>query len=208
MKTKKIIAALLAGVLAATTVVSASAVDVQLNDNTPEGTTKVYATIDGSTPGDVSYIITIPEEVSFGTLTQPESADEDSYKYCNFNVVATQIDIDAQQIVSVYLREGLENSSTFYLTQQGVENATTFTYDVYGSEVTDANIAESTPLNAKDPSEDGYFLVHFGYDAQGTAQPVTLVFNEKDLFGPTLDSIAGDYSGSLVFRSSLKEILG
>lgn len=171
MKMKKIIAALLAGALAATTVVSASA--ATLTNQNPDGSTKVTATIEGSSPGEVSYVITIPDEVSFGTLTQPEEAINDSYKYCNFQVEATELNnFEKSDAVSVYLKDGSANNDVyFYLTQE--DGNYSFVYDVYERVVNDDNIADYTPINERGvPGEYGYHLCTFTSDTQGTSQSV------------------------------------
>lgn len=207
MKTKKIFAALLAGVLAATTIVSASA--ATLTYQNPDGSTKVTAIIEGSSPGEVSYVITIPDAVSFGTLTQPEDSINDSYKYCNFQVEATELNnFKKSDAVSVYLKDGSENNDVyFYLTQE--DGNYSFVYDVYERVVNDDNIADYTPMNESGvPGEYGYHLCTFGSNTQGTLQDVTLAFNQKYLCGTDINDLAGNYSGSLVFHSSLIEILG
>lgn len=207
MKMKKITAALLAGVLAATMVVSVSAATLTYPNT--DGSTKVTATIEGITPGEVSYVITIPEEVSFGNLTQPENSIDDSYKYCNFQVEATELNnFEKNDAVSVYLKDGSESNDVyFYLAQEG--GSYRFVYDVYDCAVNDDNIADNTPINEDSvPGEYGYNLCTFNSDAQGTSQEVTLAFNQKYLCGTDINDLAGNYSGSLVFHSSLIEILG
>ncbi len=71
MKKKKIIGLALALTFAVSTTVSVSAAAPQLNDATSGGTTQVTATIDAPEPGEVSYVITIPEKVDFGTILLP-----------------------------------------------------------------------------------------------------------------------------------------
>ena len=71
----------MAAMLAATGVVSASA--ATLTNENPDSSTEVTARIEGTQPGDVSYVITIPDMVDFGTLTQPQT-DTQSNKYLNF----------------------------------------------------------------------------------------------------------------------------
>ncbi len=203
MKTKKIFAVLLAGALSATAVVSASA--ATLTGQNSDGSTEVTAIIEGGSPGEVSYVITIPDAVTFGTLTQPEN-NENSYKYCNFQVEATEINnFEKSQALSVYLKDGSENNDAyFYLTQQAVQSAAIFQYDVYERLVDDDNIADYTPMNESgDYSDYGYHLCTFTSGAQGAKQDVTLAFNQKNLYGLDLNTIAGDYSGSLVFHSTL-----
>lgn len=207
MKTKKIIAALLAATLATTAAVSASA--ATLTEQNPDGSTEVTARIEGANPGDVSYVITIPDKVDFGTLTQPET-DTDSYKYLDFDVVATELNnLEARQAVSVFLKDGTSDDGQFYLTQKDKANPFTISYNVYENVVDDTNIIDYTPMNQSgDTGEYGYHLCTFTSGAQGAVQDVTLALNQKNLFGQNLDDIAGDYSGTMVFHSALTTIGG
>ena len=189
MKTKKIISVLLAGALAATAAISVSA--AELTDNNPDGSTEVTARIEGGEPGAVSYIITIPDSVTFGNLTQPES-EVDSYIYCNFQVEATKIDIKTTQTVSVFVKDGSEKADgEFYLTQKDVESPFSLNYDMYERSFNDENSNNYTPFTA---------------GTQGQAQDVTLALNQKALYGQDLNTIAGDYSGNLVFHSALRTL--
>lgn len=61
MKTKKIISALIAGIIATTAALSASAATI--TDVTVYGSTTVSASIED--PGVVSYVITIPDTANF-----------------------------------------------------------------------------------------------------------------------------------------------
>lgn len=133
MKTKKIIAALLAGVLGTTAVVSASA--ATLTNENPDGSTEITARIEGAGPGDVSYVITIPDKVDFGTLTQPET-ETDSYKYIGFIVVATQLNFE-KGAVSVYVKDSAAADGQFYIKQKDVENPFTISYDAFERVVDD-----------------------------------------------------------------------
>lgn len=206
MKTKKIIVALLVGTLTATTVVSASA--VALTDKNPDGSTEVKARIEGSQPGDVSYIITIPEKVDFGTLSQP-TTDSDSNKYVDFDVEATKLDIEARSAVSVFVKDSSSTDGQFYLTQQNKENPFTIPYDVYTALITNDNeIGENTPVNVSDPSESGYHITTFLSNAEGKTQDITLSLNQKKLYGQNLDDIAGDYSGTMMFHTALTTLGG
>lgn len=206
MKIKKIIAALLVGTLTATTVISASA--VTLTDKNPDGSTEVKARIEGSQPGDVSYIITIPEKVDFGTLSQP-TTDADSNKYIDFDVEATKLDIEARSAVSVFVKDNVSTDGQFYLTQQDKENPFTIPYDVYTALITnDSEVGENTPVNTSEPSEFGYHITTFLSNAEGETQDVTLALNQRELYGKNLDDIAGDYSGTMMFHTALTTIGG
>ena len=64
----------------------------ELTEDEPGGQTEVKAHIDGNPiPGEVSYIITIPDVVDFGLPTRPAN-DEDSYKDVDYTVEATVIE--------------------------------------------------------------------------------------------------------------------
>lgn len=203
MKSKKIVAALLAAAMATTAAVSASA--ATLSDVNPDGSTEVTANI--VDPGNVSYTITIPDKVDFGTLTQPDSNENDSYVYRGFDVEATEINIKSGQSVSVWVKDSCSDFATdgrFCIKQKDKENPNQFQYDVFASTVDDSNIADSTAINSTaSPGKYGYFLCAFPSDAQGNKLSGTIALNQKALYGLTLSDIAGDYSGNMVFHSAL-----
>ena len=202
MKTKKIISALIAGILATTVTVSASA--VTLSNVTPDNSTEVKANI--VDPGAVSYVITIPETADFGTLTQPDSIDADHYAIYRFDVEATELNLNSNQGVTVYMKDANSTDDQFYLEQQNTETPFKISYDVYDTTVTVDNINTYDPINdTAEPGEYGYHLCTFLYDAQGKTQPVNLALNQNALYGQTLSDIAGDYSGTITFHSALFE---
>lgn len=202
MKTKKIISALIAGILATTVTVSASA--VTLSNVTPDNSTEVKANI--VDPGAVSYVITIPETADFGTLTQPDSIDADHYAIYRFDVEATELNLKSNQGVTVYMKDANSTDDQFYLEQQNTETPFKISYDVYDTTVTVDNINTYDPINdTAEPGEYGYHLCTFLYDAQGKTQPVNLALNQNALYGQTLSDIAGDYSGTITFHSALFE---
>lgn len=206
MKTRKFITALLAGVIAATATVSVSA--ATLTGEAPDGSTEVTAKIEGAGPGEVSYIITIPDKVDFGTLAQPET-DQDSYKYIGFNVVATELNnFSVRDAVSVHMKDSVSDDGQFYLTQKDSASPFKMSYDVYEHVVDDANRLDYTPMNENDAGEYGYHLCTFTSGSEGAVQDVTLALNQRKLYGQDLNTIAGDYSGTMVFHSTLTTIGG
>ena len=101
---KRWIAGALAGFLAMN-VLTVSAQD--LSNVEPAGNTEVTANVSGS--GDVTYLVSIPERVNFGTLTQPENNTQAHPAVRSFNVEAVQItglDAATQRVV-VLLKDGL-----------------------------------------------------------------------------------------------------
>lgn len=127
MKKVKFISAIMAAMLAATGVVSASA--ATLTNENPDSSTEVTARIEGTQPGDVSYVITIPDMVDFGTLTQPQT-DTQSNKYLNFDVTATELKLNDNNFVSVYIN-GQDIDDKFYITQKDATNPFKIKYDIY-----------------------------------------------------------------------------
>ncbi|MDO5124327.1 MAG: hypothetical protein Q4D44_06655 [Eubacteriales bacterium] len=202
MKTKKIISAVIAGILATTAVVSVSA--ATLTDANVDGSTEVKANI--VDPGSVSYVITIPDTADFGTLTQPESIETDNYKFYEFSVEATKLDIKSNQGVTVYMKDASSADNQFYISQKNTETPFTIAYDVYDTPVNAENIDRYEAINTTaEPGQYGYHLCTFLYGSEGETQPVTLALNQNALFGKALSDIAGDYSGTITFHSALFE---
>lgn len=191
-----------AAILAATSFMSVSA--AELTDATVDNSTAVKANIED--PGSVSYVITIPETVDFGTLTQPDSIDADHYAIYRFDVEATELNLKSNQGVTVYMKDANSTDNQFYLEQQNTETPFKISYDVYDTTVTVDNINTYDPINSTaEPGTYGYHLCTFLYDAQGRTQPVNLALNQNALYDQTLSDIAGDYSGTITFHSSLFE---
>ena len=88
MKAKKLVTLTLAAAMVAASSVSVFAAELTDTDST--GQTEVKAHISGNA-GNVSYIITIPDVIDFGELTQPEDNSTDHFKDVNYEVKATKI---------------------------------------------------------------------------------------------------------------------
>ena len=208
---RKIISALLGGILAATAAVSASAVEAtkELTDVYPDNSTEVTAKI--VNPGAVSYVITIPATADFGTLTVPENTENDNYTFYGFQVEATELNIVNGTAVSVWLKDGSSSDGQFYITQKNAPDASnpfTIEYDVYDAVVDASSLESYTPVNKTSQGANGYHLVTFAANQQGAVQDVTLALNQNALAGQDLAAIAGDYSGTIAFHSSLISLGG
>ena len=205
MKTKKIITLALAAAMACSAALSVSA--AQLTETNTSGQTEVTAHIDGTTPtpGNVSYIISIPDVVDFGALTQPENANSDSYKDVTYDVTLTEVnnfDSNAQKI-AVYVRDqnATVGNGEFKITNKA-DSTKNFTYDIY--DVLPANINETTQsINANTMSQAaGYKLCDF--TTQGDAVDGTLRLNQTQLCGYDIADIVGEYNGYMVFQSLIE----
>ena len=203
MTAKRIITIALAILLVAVSVVSASA--AQLTEDNPGGNTEVIANIKGAEPGDVTYIITIPDVVDFGTLTIPADNSSDYDKDVEYVVEATDInglDQDVQAI-SVYVKDQnatADGDRNFYIANKD-NSSIKFYYDVYNSTDT---LNESTRVNNGDFHTKGYYLTSF--DQEGQTMAGTLRFHQKQLYGQDVAEIAGDYSGYMVFFSTIESV--
>ena len=202
MKIKKLIAVLIAVVFATSSVMSVSA--AELSDVTPENSTEVTANI--VDPGSVSYVITIPATADFGTLTQPESDENDNYTFYVFQVEATELKIKSNQAVTVYMKDRDSDDNKFYISQNDVSSPFKIAYDVYDTSVNEETVANYTPINATSASgQYGYHLCTFRAGTTGSKQDVTLALNQNALYGQNIFDIAGDYSGTITFHSALVE---
>ena len=196
MKAKKILALSMAIATVATT--STAAFAAELTPSSTTGNTEVTANIQAS--GEISYIITIPDKVDFGTLTPPET-DTDSFKDVPYEVTAVNIEgLSEDQYVLIRLKDkdATEEDSQFYLTQKTSPN-TKFIYDVYNISPIENHYSPLASVSMTEPN--GYFLVAF--DKIGAKTTGTLRFNQKQLYGKDISEIAGDYSGTMVFTSSI-----
>ena len=203
MKIKKLIAVLIAVVFATSSVMSVSA--AELSDVTPENSTEVTANI--VDPGSVSYVITIPATADFGTLTQPESDENDNYTFYVFQVEATELKIKSNQAVTVYMKDRDSDDNKFYISQNEVSSPFKIAYDVYDTSVNEETVANYTPINATStPGQYGYHLCTFRAGTTGSKQDVTLALNQNALYGQNIFDIAGDYSGTITFHSALVEV--
>ena len=198
VKNRKILA--LSAVLVMVTTSSVPVGALTLNQGSNDGNTEVVAHIEDEQTGAVQYIVTVPDKVDFGILTQPET-DTDSFKDVPFKVELTSVEnLAKDQYVIVRMKDqnATEEDSQFYLTQKDSPN-TKFIYDVYNIYPIEEYYQ---PLAATAMSEpNGYFLVAF--DQVGEKCEGTLRFNQKQLYGKELSEIAGDYSGTVVFTTSI-----
>ena len=195
MKTRKILALSMAVATMVTASTAAFAAELTLSSTT--GNTEVTANIQD--PGAVNYIITIPDKVDFGTLTQPET-DTDSFKDVKFTVTATKIEnlSDKNRVaVAVKDKDATVDDDQFYITQKTSPN-TKLMYLVYDTDTigeSDNHLAEGVMGN------DEYNFAYF--KNQGQSATGTIRLNQKQLYGKNIAEIAGDYSGTMVFTSSI-----
>ena len=175
---------------------------VELTEGKPGGSTEVIASVIPNS-GDVTYIITVPDVVDFGTLTPPAS-DEDSYRDVTYTVVAEEVeglDPDSQQIM-VYVKDqnATGNERNFYIVNKSNSNMA-FSYNIYRA-VGEENLNEASRVNNGGYFTAGYYLCSF--TEGGQTLEGTLRINQRDLRDMNMADIIGDYSGYMVFYSIIE----
>ena len=195
MKARKILALSMA--LATVATASTVAFALELDQDSPKGNSEITANI--QSPGAINYTVTIPDKVDFGTLTQPET-DTDSFKDVNFEVKLTTIEnLPLRSRIAVYVKDqnATVDDDLFYITQKTSPN-TKLTYYVY-----DTSVIEDIdyPLTDGEMGADGYLLEYF--ERAGENLRGTLRLNQKQLYGKDIYEIAGDYSGYMVYTTSI-----
>jgi len=101
-------------------------------------------------------------------------------------------------LVRIKDKDATEEDGKFYLTQKTSPN-TKFIYDVYNVSPIEDYYLPFAVVPMTEPN--GYFFVAF--DKVGAKTTGTLRFNQKQLYGKDISEIAGDYSGTMVFTSSI-----
>ena len=193
---KKMLAAILTGVmLMAVLPVSAE----ELTDVVPGGTTTVEADIVDDSSGDVSYIISIPEKIDFGTLTMPEDDSVAHPKTVGFEVSAVEISgLDtATSRIAVLLKDAAAKG-TFQITGvRGTNNEKVLTYSVLNS----AGIDITTGTEYA----NGYAMAAFSAAGQTVAGSLSLEQNQL-LADKEVANWAGDYLGTINFYTTIANL--
>lgn len=208
MKTKKMITAMLLAGLTLAATVSVTAENLTNTKDTDE--TEVTARILGEDePGAVSYIVSIPDKIDFGTLVKPADAG-DSFVEIPYTVRAekiTGLDDAAHQnwYVRVQVRDktfDLDGEQQFRLTQTTASypevstGKKTLYYTICIGD-SNANVEENTNFQ----NEHGFNLAFF--HATGDEVKGKFRLNQHQLYGKDLNEYAGEYSGSAVFHTSI-----
>lgn len=205
IRRNKVIAAILSVIIAGSAAASVSAANLTNDSN--DGGAEVTAKVSGADePGNVSYIIKIPEKLDFGTLTIPDNDNTDHFKDIDFNIEAT--DVKGLQDTGWFIRVKVKDQSyamdeqeLFYINQASASypnysaGNNKFTYSFY----TNNGSLNSITDNRKD--ENGFNIAFF--NAAGQKAACRLRLNQNQLYGTELKKIAGDYSGRVIFHSSI-----
>ena len=198
---KRILPLLMIGALVCT-VMPVTASELNLTNINKAGDTAVEAEIINDTPseGDVSYIISIPEKIDFGTLTMPENGEEAHPKTVGFEVSAVEINnLDTTTSrIAVLMRDSAAGTGSFQI--QGVSETNTsklLEYTVFtasGSDITTGN-----------EYVNGYLLTAFSEAGQTTTGTLSLEQNQL-LSDMEIANWAGDYLGTINFYTTIADL--
>lgn len=180
--------------MAATMMFSATSVfATEMSNLTPEGDVDVTAKVSN---GAVSYVVSIPEAVDFGTLTQP--ADNTAA-----NIVQKPIVVEATELTGLSVGNKLvvlvqdevnRAENGFFITGQDNSNSgKKLSYDI-------VNI-DSKSISDGSLYPNGYLMCVFSNAKEQLEFNLNL--DQNQLYGVDLNSYAGSYKGTLSFYSKI-----
>lgn len=199
---KKKAAAVLAVSLMVTNVlpVFASEVDEkELTNVTPAGATAVEADILSGDSGEVSYVISIPEKIDFGTLQMPKDMLDEHVKTVGFEVSAVEINgLDTSTSrVAVLMKDSVDSKNFRLQGVSGTNNGKILSYSVLNSAGVD--ITSGTEY------ANGYAIAAFSAAGQSIGGTLSLEQNQL-LSDPEVANWAGDYLGTINFYTAIAQI--
>ncbi len=199
MNKRRMVSIVSAAAIMATAAISVSA--AELTNLSPDGDTEVKAKVLAADPGDVSYVISIPDLVDFETLQIPENTDTDHNKDKPFTVEAIEINnLDENKRVNVYVKGSTSSSGNEAFTLDQIGGSVQLTYDVYTTtDITDVTSA----LNTGVYGANGFFYVGFeeaGQKVEGTLRINQNQLKEKKDGGA---NVVGEYKGYMTFHSEI-----
>lgn len=175
----------------------------EVTDIAPAGDTPVDARI--LSDGDVSYIVSIPEKIDFGTLQMPADAATSHEKPVEFKVEAVEIEglNTNTSRVAVLMKDGTEgNTDSEKFILKGISdtnNGKTLTYDVLGADTNKTNITTGTKYS------NGYLFTAFSKAGQSATGTLSLEQNQlRD--DPILANWAGNYQGIINFYTAIASV--
>ena len=140
--------------------------------------------------GNVSYLIVIPEEVDFGTLSQPDDGNTPAYKTVEFTLTADKIEDLSEGFKLVVSVKGEGENNQFFIANDADSSVKLVFEVLVNGEVLDVSGANGGKVAA--------------FTAPGQNEVRILRLDQVQLVGKPLAQIVGDYSGTMVFYSRLE----
>ena len=191
---KRMLAAVMAGTLLMTAIPVCAE---ELTNIAPGSNTSVEADIAADDTGDVTYIVSIPDKIDFGTLTMPADDAEAHPKTVGFEVSAVEISgLDTQTSrVAVLVKDAAAAEGKFQIAGvSGTNNSKILEYSILNSANVDLTSGTLYP--------NGYAFAAFSVAGQTVTGTLSLEQNQL-LVDKDLANWAGDYQGTLMFYTAV-----
>ncbi|MCC8080567.1 MAG: hypothetical protein LIO80_00890 [Lachnospiraceae bacterium] len=188
----------------------AFATDPELTESAQSDDTDVTGEVEATSGVSPTYIITIPEKIDFGTLTAPDT-DEDDYKAVSFDVTASSFtNFSDNTGVAVLVKDSEDEkdsngdwSAEFYIRNASAYSLEYSILDPSGDDISGGDLTY----------ESGLLYHVFGAAAVATSSTgsVTVTgtaqLNQRQLYGYDLEDAdsdrTGTYDGTLNFYAKV-----
>lgn len=175
-----------------------------LSDGTPAGEVPVTGIVSGQTPGGVTYTVSIPDAIDFGTLRQPDSNTEPHYRDIDFETSLVEVNgLENDQRVAVLMEDmaATDSDTQFRISGQDATNSDkSLYYDVY------AITTDGDPINSSDATvyPNGYLFT--GFARAGDTTNGILRLDQNQLYLADLTQWAGNYRGTVRFFTTVASL--
>jgi len=164
-----------------------------LTDASPAGSSEVSGNVSSTEPGgNVTYTISIPATISFGSLTQPGDNKTPHINSQSFTVALTEVSNLTQGQIAVLMKDA--TNADFTLTGQGTANKDkTLTYQVLDASGADIQKGSLYP--------NGYLLATL--KTAGSSVNGSLSLDQNQLYMQNLKEWSGPFKGTINFFSKV-----
>lgn len=176
-----------------------------LTDAAPAGTTDVTGIVSGAAPGSVTYTISIPSKIDFGTLYQPQTAAV-NLKTASFNVSLTQIsNLSSGSVVAVFMKDSQYGTGNYGFRIAGTDNNNSLKTLYYSVSFIADNQSTRIIDTSKAAAIENYGYVVYGFNTVGQKKQGTVSLDQAQLYNATLSDWAGNYKGMINFYSGVED---
>lgn len=168
----------------------------EISDAKQAGSTTVTANVGAIDPGDVTYVVSVPSYIDFGSLSRDEEATGNANNVTKSGkVTLTQVEgLKKDQRIAVLMQDAANGTNGFRISAisgAALNKGQTLNYTVMCGEQ-ELNSTNSTPYT-------NGFLVGAFQSVNDTVN-VNFVLDQNQMTG-VLDDWAGTYQGTVIFYS-------
>lgn len=173
-----------------------------LTETSPTGDTSVTGQVVDTDKGDVTYIVSIPDKVDFGTLQKPENSEEPHNMIQTMTIEAEEIaGLDSGDRVAVLVKDATDTgeSENFKIVGQDVSNkGKELIYEISNK------LSSDVPIQSGTRFPNGYLVSAFAQTGDSTE--LTLTLDQNQLVDKYLPEWVGNYKGTLNFYSTVTDL--